>query len=131
MYNFNMCVNYVTQLRKAVVCLQKQDKIVHDIRPATVFAPVGVNSVAFHPVCQSFSNRLTFILLQCPHEMMCPKLAVESVKPCNFQQPYHPLPRPGVRPNSVAVSVKTSAAQTMTHSFHSSIIHHRQRSSVT
>lgn len=50
--------------------LKTQDKIVHDSRPASVFAP-------------------------CPHELICPKLAAESVTPCNFQQLYHPLPLPG------------------------------------
>lgn len=34
---------------------------------------------------------------QCPHEMMCPKLAQEPVTPCNFHQRYHPLPLPGVK----------------------------------
>ncbi|XP_016534833.1 methyltransferase-like protein 17, mitochondrial isoform X1 [Poecilia formosa] len=52
------------------VLLKKQEKVVHDSRPASVFAP-------------------------CPHEMMCPKLAKEPVMPCNFHQRYHPLPLPG------------------------------------
>lgn len=47
--------------------LKKQEKVLHDPRPASVFAP-------------------------CPHEMMCPKLAQAPVTPCNFQQRYHPLP---------------------------------------
>ncbi|XP_017266365.1 methyltransferase-like protein 17, mitochondrial [Kryptolebias marmoratus] len=50
--------------------LQKQEKVLHDPRPAAVFAP-------------------------CPHELMCPKLARQPVTPCNFQQRYHPLPLPG------------------------------------
>ncbi|KAF3698667.1 Methyltransferase-like protein 17, mitochondrial [Channa argus] len=50
--------------------LNKQEKIVHDSRPASVFAP-------------------------CPHELTCPKLGREPVIPCNFQQLYHPLPLPG------------------------------------
>lgn len=50
--------------------LKKQDKIVHDTRPASVFAP-------------------------CPHELMCPKLAGEPVTPCNFQQLYQALPLAG------------------------------------
>ncbi|XP_055007500.1 methyltransferase-like protein 17, mitochondrial [Boleophthalmus pectinirostris] len=50
--------------------LNKQEKIVHDFRPASVFAP-------------------------CPHEMMCPKLTKEPVFPCNFQQKYHTLSLPG------------------------------------
>ncbi|XP_040910543.1 methyltransferase-like protein 17, mitochondrial [Toxotes jaculatrix] len=49
--------------------LKKQEKIVHDSRPASVFAP-------------------------CPHEQMCPKLARELNVPCNFLQPYQPLPLP-------------------------------------
>ncbi|XP_033961232.1 ribosome assembly protein METTL17, mitochondrial [Pseudochaenichthys georgianus] len=50
--------------------LKKQDKIVHDIRPAAVFAP-------------------------CPHERTCPKLASAITTPCNFNQMYQPLPLPG------------------------------------
>ncbi|MEQ2291975.1 hypothetical protein AMECASPLE_018392, partial [Ameca splendens] len=50
--------------------LTKQEKVLHDPRPASVFAP-------------------------CPHEMMCPKLAQEPITPCNFQQRYQPLPLPG------------------------------------
>uniref|UniRef100_A0A7N6A5F4 Ribosome assembly protein METTL17, mitochondrial n=1 Tax=Anabas testudineus TaxID=64144 RepID=A0A7N6A5F4_ANATE len=50
--------------------LKKQEKIVYDSRPASVFAP-------------------------CPHERMCPKLTREPVLPCNFQQMYQPLPLPG------------------------------------
>ncbi|XP_072220416.1 ribosome assembly protein METTL17, mitochondrial [Leuresthes tenuis] len=50
--------------------VKKKEKTVHDPRPASVFAP-------------------------CSHKMMCPKLAHESVTPCNFQQKYHPLPLPG------------------------------------
>ncbi|XP_076600592.1 ribosome assembly protein METTL17, mitochondrial [Chaetodon auriga] len=50
--------------------LKKQEKTVHDTRPASVFAP-------------------------CPHELMCPKLATESTTPCNFHQRYQPLPLPG------------------------------------
>ncbi|KAM9349332.1 ribosome assembly protein METTL17, mitochondrial [Symphorus nematophorus] len=50
--------------------LKKQDKIVHDARPASVFAP-------------------------CPHELMCPKLSTEPTTPCNFQQLYKPLNLPG------------------------------------
>ncbi|XP_051943379.1 methyltransferase-like protein 17, mitochondrial [Hippocampus zosterae] len=46
--------------------LQNKDKIVHDTRPASVFAP-------------------------CPHEASCPKLALPSIVPCNFQQVYMPL----------------------------------------
>ncbi|KAM8850946.1 ribosome assembly protein METTL17, mitochondrial [Spinachia spinachia] len=50
--------------------LKKQDKMVHDSRPASVFAP-------------------------CPHHLSCPKLALEPTTPCNFQQMYHPLALPG------------------------------------
>ncbi|XP_054482927.1 methyltransferase-like protein 17, mitochondrial [Anoplopoma fimbria] len=50
--------------------LKKQDKTVHDTRPASVFAP-------------------------CAHEQSCPKLSNEPTTPCNFQQMYHPLPLPG------------------------------------
>ncbi|XP_056276586.1 methyltransferase-like protein 17, mitochondrial [Pseudoliparis swirei] len=50
--------------------LKKQDKIIHDSRPASVFAP-------------------------CPHELTCPKLALRPNTPCNFQQMYYPLPLPG------------------------------------
>ncbi|GAA6230582.1 methyltransferase-like protein 17, mitochondrial [Lates japonicus] len=50
--------------------LKKQERIVHDSRPASVFAP-------------------------CPHELTCPKLAGWLTVPCNFQQQYHPLPLPG------------------------------------
>lgn len=50
--------------------LKKQEKTVHDPRPASVFAP-------------------------CPHKLMCPKLTVEPTMPCNFQQMYQPLPLPG------------------------------------
>ncbi|XP_041849109.1 methyltransferase-like protein 17, mitochondrial [Melanotaenia boesemani] len=46
--------------------LKKQEKTLHDPRPASVFAP-------------------------CPHEMICPKLAQQPITPCNFQQMYHPL----------------------------------------
>uniref|UniRef100_A0A3B3ZN76 Uncharacterized protein n=1 Tax=Periophthalmus magnuspinnatus TaxID=409849 RepID=A0A3B3ZN76_9GOBI len=54
--------------------LNKQEKTVHDFRPASTFAP-------------------------CPHEMMCPKLNTDPVLPCNFQQRYHTLSLPGVRPH--------------------------------
>ncbi|KAF3857935.1 hypothetical protein F7725_011136 [Dissostichus mawsoni] len=64
-------------LKRAIRCLwrpetllKKQDKIVHDIRPAAVFAP-------------------------CPHERTCPKLASAITTPCNFNQMYQPLPLPG------------------------------------
>ncbi|KAM8728230.1 ribosome assembly protein METTL17, mitochondrial [Acanthopagrus schlegelii] len=50
--------------------LTKQEQTLHDTRAASVFAP-------------------------CPHEAMCPKLAVEHVTPCNFRQLYQPLPQPG------------------------------------
>lgn len=50
--------------------LKKQEKMLHDARPASVFAP-------------------------CPHEMVCPKLDQEPTTPCNFQQMYHPLHLPG------------------------------------
>ncbi|XP_068427708.1 ribosome assembly protein METTL17, mitochondrial [Clinocottus analis] len=50
--------------------LEKQDKIVHDARPASVFAP-------------------------CPHKLPCPKLALKPTTPCNFQQMYNPLPLMG------------------------------------
>nr|XP_046263800.1 methyltransferase-like protein 17, mitochondrial [Scatophagus argus] len=49
--------------------LTKQEKILHDTRPPSVFAP-------------------------CPHELMCPKLASEHITPCNFLQVYEPLPLP-------------------------------------
>lgn len=38
---------YVTQLMKVVFCLQTQDKIIHDVRPASVFAPVSGKSCCF------------------------------------------------------------------------------------
>ncbi|KAK9538538.1 hypothetical protein VZT92_003701 [Zoarces viviparus] len=50
--------------------LKKQEKTVHDTRPASVFAP-------------------------CPHERACPKMALEPITPCNFLQMYHPLSLPG------------------------------------
>ncbi|KAG7220862.1 hypothetical protein INR49_031314 [Caranx melampygus] len=50
--------------------LNKQEKTVHDSRPASVFAP-------------------------CPHELTCPKLFGKFIVPCNFHQLYHPLPLPG------------------------------------
>ncbi|XP_028987802.1 methyltransferase-like protein 17, mitochondrial [Betta splendens] len=50
--------------------LQKQEKVVHDSRPALVFAP-------------------------CSHDLMCPKFTHEPVIPCNFQQAYKPLPLSG------------------------------------
>lgn len=49
--------------------LEYQDKILHDTRPASVFAP-------------------------CPHALMCPKLAAKPMTPCNFVQVYQPLPLP-------------------------------------
>ncbi|XP_071347029.1 ribosome assembly protein METTL17, mitochondrial [Trachinotus anak] len=54
--------------------LKKQEKTVHDSRPASVFAP-------------------------CPHELTCPKLGRELTVPCNFQQLYQPLPLPGHNPH--------------------------------
>lgn len=64
---------------------------------------------------------------------MCPKLAAESVTPCNFQQFYHPLPLPGVRSASASVSVKTSASQALILilTLISSTICRRRRSSAT
>lgn len=50
--------------------LKKQEKVVYDSRPASVFAP-------------------------CPHELTCPKLMNKNVVPCNFQQFYQPLLLPG------------------------------------
>lgn len=50
--------------------LKCQDRILHDTRPATVFAP-------------------------CPHDLMCPKLVADPATPCNFLQTYQPLPLPG------------------------------------
>ncbi|XP_028296630.1 methyltransferase-like protein 17, mitochondrial [Gouania willdenowi] len=50
--------------------LKKREAMVHDPRPASVFAP-------------------------CSHELKCPKLAQRPFLPCNFQQPYHPLHLPG------------------------------------
>ncbi|XP_035994474.1 uncharacterized protein mettl17 isoform X2 [Fundulus heteroclitus] len=50
--------------------LKKPEKVLHDPRPASVFAP-------------------------CPHEMTCPKLTREPITPCNFQQRYQPVPLPG------------------------------------
>uniref|UniRef100_A0A672I8Z9 Ribosome assembly protein METTL17, mitochondrial n=1 Tax=Salarias fasciatus TaxID=181472 RepID=A0A672I8Z9_SALFA len=46
--------------------LKKQEKTVHDPRPASVFAP-------------------------CPHELTCPKLTSQTAVPCNFLQFYQPL----------------------------------------
>ncbi|XP_030630480.1 methyltransferase-like protein 17, mitochondrial [Chanos chanos] len=50
--------------------LKKQDKVIHDPRRPSVFAP-------------------------CTHELPCPKMAKQPVVPCNFLQPYCPLPLPG------------------------------------
>ncbi|MBN3301438.1 MET17 protein, partial [Amia calva] len=50
--------------------LQAQDKVTYDPRKASVFAP-------------------------CPHQLPCPKLAEMPPAPCNFPQPYLPLPLPG------------------------------------
>lgn len=58
------------------------------------------------PYCQpavsqsSYISSLLFLSFQCPHELVCPKLAVDQITPCNFQQMYHPLPLPGVTLNS-------------------------------
>ncbi|XP_077580564.1 ribosome assembly protein METTL17, mitochondrial [Stigmatopora nigra] len=46
--------------------LHHKDKTIHDDRPASIFAP-------------------------CPHEATCPKLTLQFVVPCNFQQLYMPL----------------------------------------
>lgn len=85
---------------------QKQEKIVHDPRPAFVFAPVrSTSSLSADGLVVAFLFFLLFLIyffyyyFQCPHEMMCPKLAQEPITPCNFQQLYHPLPLPGVRLN--------------------------------
>ena len=51
------------------------------------------------------------LFFQCPHEAMCPKLAVEHVTPCNFRQLYQPLPKPGVSSKSgLTLCVKHSIA---------------------
>ncbi|XP_036452142.1 methyltransferase-like protein 17, mitochondrial [Colossoma macropomum] len=52
------------------VLLKKEEKVIHDSRRPVVFAP-------------------------CTHERTCPKLLNQPVVPCNFLQPYHPLPLPG------------------------------------
>ncbi|XP_017543343.1 methyltransferase-like protein 17, mitochondrial [Pygocentrus nattereri] len=52
------------------VLLKKEEKVIHDSRRPVVFAP-------------------------CTHERTCPKLLKQPVVPCNFLQPYHPLPLPG------------------------------------
>ncbi|XP_008333153.1 methyltransferase-like protein 17, mitochondrial [Cynoglossus semilaevis] len=55
--------------------LTKQEKMVHDPRPASVFAP-------------------------CPHERTCPKLTGHRVLPCNFVQLYQPVSLPRFPNNS-------------------------------
>ncbi|KAI4902057.1 hypothetical protein NFI96_027390 [Prochilodus magdalenae] len=52
------------------VLLKKEERVIHDSRRPVVFAP-------------------------CTHEQTCPKLLKQPVVPCNFLQPYHPLPLPG------------------------------------
>lgn len=127
---FNMCKWCDTIIKSSCLSLDAgQDYLWHQ-------ASISVCSsrwklLDFRPVCQSSSNFLLFILLQCPHEIICPKLVLESVMPCTFQQMYHPLALADVRPNSATLSVKPSAAQALTYSFLSSTICHRQRSSAT
>ncbi|XP_069044745.1 ribosome assembly protein METTL17, mitochondrial [Lepisosteus oculatus] len=50
--------------------LQAEDKVTYDPRGASVFAP-------------------------CPHQLPCPRLAQQPHLPCNFVQPYIPLPLTG------------------------------------
>ncbi|XP_066537172.1 ribosome assembly protein METTL17, mitochondrial [Hoplias malabaricus] len=52
------------------VLLKKEEKVIHDSRRPAVFAP-------------------------CTHHLSCPKLLKQPRVPCNFLQPYHPLPLPG------------------------------------
>lgn len=40
--------------------------------------------------------RKPFVFAPCPHELPCPRLSQRLTVPCNFTQPYHPLPLPGV-----------------------------------
>lgn len=54
------------------VLLKREEKVSHDIRRPVVFAP-------------------------CTHQQPCPKLLKQPVTPCNFLQPYYPLPVSGNR----------------------------------
>ncbi|XP_053348170.1 methyltransferase-like protein 17, mitochondrial [Clarias gariepinus] len=49
------------------ILLKSEDKVLGDVRRPVVFAP-------------------------CTHQQPCPKLLKEPVTPCNFLQPYYPLP---------------------------------------
>ncbi|XP_070701659.1 ribosome assembly protein METTL17, mitochondrial isoform X2 [Pempheris klunzingeri] len=69
--------------------LKKQEKTVHDTRPASVFAP-------------------------CAHELVCPKLAHEPITPCNFQQLYQPLPLPGTEKFSYLIVTRTEPGKAET-----------------
>ncbi|KAG7454991.1 hypothetical protein MATL_G00251760 [Megalops atlanticus] len=43
----------------------------------------------------TFDSRTPHMFAPCPHQMPCPKLAQEPYLPCNYPQPYRPLPLPG------------------------------------
>lgn len=112
-------LNYLTELMEAdwwrtVLYLQKQEKTVHDTRPASVFAPVCLNPSRFKisyflPAVSQTSHifSLLFRFVQCPHELTCPKLAHKFTTPCNFRQLYQALPLPGVRLNSGCTCLST------------------------
>jgi len=92
--------NTVNQIEMLV--LQKQEKTVQDPGQHQCL----LRYVEHLPLSASCASGLLQLLtvvrfFQCSHEMMCPKLAHESVTPCNFQQKYHPLPLPGVRLSSL------------------------------
>ncbi|KAI1901240.1 hypothetical protein AGOR_G00032260 [Albula goreensis] len=42
----------------------------------------------------TFDHRRPCVFAPCPHELPCPKLKQRSLLPCNFAQPYCPLPLP-------------------------------------
>ncbi|KAJ8366954.1 hypothetical protein AAFF_G00336430 [Aldrovandia affinis] len=43
----------------------------------------------------AFDARRPCVFAPCPHELPCPKLKQRTLLPCNFPQPYRPLPLPG------------------------------------
>ncbi|XP_036374814.1 methyltransferase-like protein 17, mitochondrial isoform X2 [Megalops cyprinoides] len=43
----------------------------------------------------TFDSRTPQVFAPCPHQLPCPRLAQESQLPCNYPQPYRPLPLPG------------------------------------
>lgn len=107
------CVTYLTQLLEidkwllvfSIFRNRRRLSMTLDQHPCLlryVKIPAGLKYHA-KSLTISFSVFLYFPVFgfsQCPHEQMCPKLAVEPITPCNFQQLYQPLPLPGVRFNS-------------------------------